>query len=706
MKRTLQFAAALLAGSLGCTDGETVLQRERIFVDEEAVAAAGGELPVETIGAETRYVFRGHPSAHVVALFGTQIPADERFERRVRLPESLGAPSRVVTDGRFQRRGRSHPIPWKVRAVEPDGQQLTLEVDLAFPPKSAGERVPVLVQATALPESDRSSYQTEAVRIPPAARLEFGYGVLELARDQGPVEFLLEVCSDGSCDELFRSTLDPLEPSEEGGPGWRDEAVSLSRWAGREASLRLSTTRLRGDAGGFTLPVWSTPILYTTGLRRDGDVNLILISLDTLRADHLNSYGYPLETAPFLEEAFGERGTVVEHLEAAAATTAPAHMTAFTGLNPSAHGVKAGQLRKLVPGAVTLAEQFRAHGFRTGAVTENAALIIDRGFARGFDAYLEDKSPTVFLPRGQIERTLRRARSWLERDRDKRFFLFLHTYQVHYPYAPPPEYAQLFPELPDAGKPPASLPPEFDPRLYDREIRFTDDRLREFYTVLEELGLAENTIVIVTSDHGEEFGEHGFIGHGPTLFSEVTHVPLMLRGPGIPEGRRVAGPFGQIGLAPTLLDLAGVPPLPSAEGKSFAPALLGQEPELEAPEPLFSESWVPSGLALDLSRQPRSIPALAVRLGDRRLVRYGQGAGTHYHYFDLSRDPLEQRDLYPEQAAEAADLRALLDAYLSRREAERAELELGAAAPAADAPLPYQIDPDQAAKLRALGYVD
>ena len=706
MKRALWIAAALLTCTLGCRDGETYLQRERIFVDAEAVAAAGGELPVETIGAETRYVFRGHPSAHVLATFGTKISASEQFEKRIQLPEALGAPARVVTDGRFMYRGRAHPVPQKVRTLKPEGERLTLEVKVVFPPSSAGERVPILVRATVLPESDRSSYQTQAVPIPPGARLEFGYGVLELARDQGPVEFLLEVCSDGACEELFRSTLDPLESPPEGGSGWRDEVVSLSRWAGREASLRLSTTRLRDDAGGFSLPVWSTPTLYKTGLRRDGDVNLILISLDTLRADHLNSYGYPLETAPFLEEAFAKGGTVVEQLEAAAATTAPAHMTAFTGLNPSAHGVKAGQLRELVPGAVTVAEQFRAHGFRTGAVTENAALMIDRGFGRGFDAYLEDKSPTVFLPRGQIELMFRRARSWLERNGDKRFFLFLHTYQVHYPYAPPADYAELFADLPEGRKPPVSLPAEFDPRLYDREIRFTDDRLREFYAVLEELGLDENTLVVVTSDHGEEFGEHGFIGHGPTLFSEITHVPLMLRGPGIPEGRRVAGPLGQIGLAPTLLDLTGVPPLPSAKGRSFAPELLGEGSEPEAPEPVFSESWVPSGLALDLRRLTRSIPALSVRLGDRRLVRYGQSPGTDYHYFDLGQDPLEQRDLYPEKAAEAADLRALLDAYLSEREAERVELELGAAAPPADAPSPHEIDPDQAAKLRALGYVD
>jgi arylsulfatase len=323
----------------------------------------------------------------------------------------------------------------------------------------------------------------------------------------------------------------------------------------------------------------------------------ILISLDTLRADHLGAYGYGRPTSPFLD-SLATRGTVFENAIAQLPGTLPSHMSIFTGLYPAEHAVYPpdGVLSAKIP---TLPEILRAHGFRTGGHVEGGYLEGRHGFSRGFEEWSED-SPIVRTRSGPekskdaVKRTFRRGLDFLGRIRNAEpFFLFLHTYSIHDPYDPPPRYRSLYWSGPP---PPGAFPPigtelqafdegrrslapraaEYYEALYDAQINYTDDVLREFFAGLTRLGLADQVTVIVTSDHGEEFLEHGKLVHSQ-VYQENVHVPLIVATPGQRQGRRVAALVQSIDIAPTVLALARIPlgDQPRLSGRSFAPLLNG-----------------------------------------------------------------------------------------------------------------------------------
>jgi arylsulfatase len=341
----------------------------------------------------------------------------------------------------------------------------------------------------------------------------------------------------------------------------------------------------------------------------------------------------------------------------------------------------------------TVPELLRAARFTTGAITENGWVTFDQGFGRGFDTYQENKGPDIMEPKGQADVTFATAEAWLRAHRDERFFLFLHTYQVHYPYVPPAEYAGLFAE----GVDPAS-PPSVDAANYDREIRFTDDMLRKVFATMRELGIDDDTIVVLTSDHGEEFLEHGCIWHGEQMYEEVTRVPLMVHGPGVPAGKRVAEPVGLIDVMPTILALAGVNVPTQVAGVSLAPALAsGHAP---ADRRIVTESWIDK-YCLQKHFQK---PAFAVRQGARKLARYRRDGIFAYEAYDLDADPAERSNLYAADAATQADLRAFIDGWEEEAKALATALRTEAGATAEPAAVP--IDDRQREKLRALGYAE
>jgi arylsulfatase A-like enzyme len=323
----------------------------------------------------------------------------------------------------------------------------------------------------------------------------------------------------------------------------------------------------------------------------------ILISLDTLRADHLGAYGYERPTSPFLD-SLTARGTLFENAVVQLPGTLPSHMSIFTGLYPPEHGVYPE--KALAPEIRTLPEVLRAEGFRTGGHTEGGYVAGRYGFARGFDEW-SDESPMVEGPGGlvksrdAVKRTFRLGLEFLRKARDREaFFLFLHTYSIHDPYDPPEGYRSRF----WPGPPPEhAFPPNgadlaafnrgertLAPRavdyyraLYDAQIRYTDDVLRDFFRGLDGLGLADSVTVVVTSDHGEEFLEHGELVH-EQVYPECLHVPLVVLRPGQREGRRVGALVQSIDIAPTLFELAGIPPArrPPVSGRSLVPLLRGE----------------------------------------------------------------------------------------------------------------------------------
>jgi hypothetical protein len=699
-RRAVGSLAALLACS--CGQGATTQQPVQRFSDTAPGIRAGAPPTTATIDGDTRMVPTGFPATRL------QQTPKHRVERgRVRfpidLPERLGRHESLVLEvfgrpwGEAIAYRRIHTARSPVRS---HGDRATLLLD--FPLAGDGADRPVnlalYVDARVPPASSVEVFETPEVTVPAGSALEFALGILEAAWQQGPVEFAVRACEAGICEPVFAETLDP---GDDAGGRWRPRRVDLGDREGSRVSFRFETRHQGDEEASFSLPVWANPTLLAPVPTRRSPRSLILVSIDTLRADHLGSYGYARETSPFLDAAVAARGTLLETAIAPCSTTSPSHMTLFTSLQPSVHAVRGSRGPAALPaGARTLAEALRADGFATAAVTEGGGLALGRGFERGFETFVENPGPVPHRPGVALPVTLHKALEWLLRHRERRFFLFLHTYEVHGPYAAPSRYVGLFA---DGGPDPVSgieLPSHRRPVDYDREIRFTDDELRAFVERLEHEGLLEDTLLVVTSDHGEEFLEHGNLGHGATLPEEVLRVPLLLMGPRIPVGHRVDAPVGLVDLAPTVLELLGAPGLPGAMGRSFAALLRrGGDADRWRARPIYSEAWYPyrnTGKRTERVSQP----TLAVRLGDRKLVRYRTRKGHGYNYFDLATDPGERRDLYAERPDEASDLRELLERYEAETSALHADLTR------AGTPGSFSIDPERELHLQALGYLD
>lgn len=326
----------------------------------------------------------------------------------------------------------------------------------------------------------------------------------------------------------------------------------------------------------------------------------ILISIDTLRADHLGLYGYPRPTSPFLD-SLARRATVFEEAYAPFPSTLISHMSMFTGLHPREHGVFPPN-SVLSPEVETLPEVFQRHGFRTAGFTEGGYVSGRFGFRRGFDEFgSRDRGHRNRL----LEKTFRRGVGFLESlGTEDRFFLFLHTYAVHAPYDAPERYRKPFwPGDPPPGAVPATgpaltrlnrtgerpPPPAVDwlRALYDAGIRQTDEVIERFFGDLERLGLADGVTVVITSDHGEEFLDHGRFNH-TQIYRETMRVPLLVIHPGQRSAVRHGGVVELIDLAPTFYELARLSPGGRPSGESLA-RLLGQ-----SLPPLPGTAWTES----------------------------------------------------------------------------------------------------------------
>ncbi len=686
-------ATCLLSGvvlATGCSPGSEGREPSLRLRPAGEAATPTGVPPRAEIGGESREVLVAPASRRVMVRRSVVVPRAGEFGLEVELGAGFAGARRVVFSGRARGPRGWEALAPVVAAVRGTPSRPRAAFVHALAPFAIGARVEVFIDAWRLPDRV-SRHRTEVIAVPDAAELEFATGVLAPAASQGPVRFSVSACRQDACRTLFSEAVDAAL-------GWRDWRIDLGALAGETRAFVFEAEPTRGGGDAWSLPVWGHPTLTVPATRVPPGPNLLLVSLDTLRADHVETYGYRRETAPFLARDLARRGTVFERLTAAATTTGPSHMTLFTSLPPSVHGAVRSFGRVATP-VVTLAEALQTAGFETAAFTENGPLAERRGFGRGFTRYAENKSPNLMSPQGHVERTFGQGRRWLERFGDRRFFLFLHTFQVHAPFAPPAAYAARLRE----GERPAPGGATRSARVrglvdaYDAEIRYVDDVLGELVGWLDRSGLADSTILVVTSDHGEGFLEHGSIGHQALPHEELLHVPLYLAGPGIPEGHRVEEPVAHIDLMPTLLELLGVEVPAHVQGRSFRERL--PRSASRAPErPHFSEAWaLPDGF------EP---PALAVRRGARKLIRYRESGREHFVYYDLASDPGETRDLYGERAEEAEELRVLLAEY--EREARRLRGELGrgpsSATPAAGSDT--QLDPEREEKLRALGYLE
>lgn len=471
--------------------------------------------------------------------------------------------------------------------------------------------------------------------------------------------------------------------------------MARSRWTTIAALLAAATAL--GTAVGFAHRVIGT---------KPARPNVVLISIDSLRADHVGAYGYGKPTTPAIDRLARE-GAVFSRAVSTTSWTLPAHAALLTGQNDIAHTVTDD--RYSLPSSIpTLAGVLQENGYQTVGFYSGPYLSPAFGLDRGFQEYHDCQShpserskekpdkPSLNASHADVTNPIlldavrRRLRDGLSRP----FFLFMHFWDVHYDYIPPerywrlfdPDYAGTFTGQDFADN--AAFAPGMDERdfqhvlaLYDGEIRYTDDTIEAILGELQQRGLLDDTLVVVTADHGDEFLEHGGKGHRRTLFGEVVNIPLIVWYPARIPAQRRADLASITDVAPTILALAGIAGGMNPTGAS-----------------LLHPGQPDRALLLDLEFPDFDLHQVALRTANRKLIRYSDRRVVNG--YDLDLDPNESRphrlqNTAPEEfAALSGRLEGLVD------EANSRAAVVAAAGPKAEA----TVDGATAERLRALGY--
>jgi len=472
----------------------------------------------------------------------------------------------------------------------------------------------------------------------------------------------------------------------------------------------MRTPRLRPDSAAILAAlVVSVTFFAAPGCSpvRGNRANILLVTFETTRADHLSAYGYPRDTSPSFDRA-ASQGVLFEHHSTVSPRTNPSLAALFTSTYPHENGVR-NLLLPLEPENRTLAEVLRAAGYATGAVQTHPRLVKASGLAQGFGDYDDDVAAHRLA-----DQACAKAADWMrDASRGSRpWFLWIHLMDPHWTYEPPepwrrryvaddPRTTVVYEEL--RARRLTIGPIIFQntmPRdevasyvgLYDAELRFTDDALGGLLRSLRELGLEGETLVVVTADHGESLGEHHyFFEHGDLGSEPEVHIPLLFRWPGtLPEGRRVASTVRSIDVAPTILDLAGLPAEPAFRGQTLRGYLDGTE---AADRACFGET----DMSFHEENFAREIPGVA---GKSRWLRKGRfklifvphlAEPSEWRLFDLASDPGE----LDEAGARFPEVRDGLRRELGAWMAEDTGKERN-----------YHIGEEAREQLRSLGYVN
>jgi len=401
------------------------------------------------------------------------------------------------------------------------------------------------------------------------------------------------------------------------------------------------------------------------------DYNLVFVSFDALQAAHVGCLGYERDITPAID-SIAARGFSFRNAHSVSSWTVPSSMSWFTGVYPSEHRMvnkyavysqqeqKIANLQELAPRLVTLADILKQHGYATAGFTGNAGVSGGFGFEQGFDTYYYDKGKF-----GRFDQSIPRALDWLAKNKDKKFFLFLHGYDVHGQSTPPGGFDYRFVDqdydrrymgaeleqelLREEGLQKGQLTMrdedvQFWRAIYDEKIQRADAKFQRFLDEFAKLGVQDKTIFVLTSDHGTEFYEHRRMDHGFTLYQELVHVPLVIQPPGLDVGLSIDDRVSSIDIMPTLLELLDIEPTDQVKkqlrGRSLLPALAGRPVSRD----VFSETnyreytykrsiTAPDGWKLIYTLERRS----------REL-------------YDLTNDPAELKDLADGNSAKADEL--------------------------------------------------
>jgi arylsulfatase A-like enzyme len=426
--------------------------------------------------------------------------------------------------------------------------------------------------------------------------------------------------------------------------------------------------------------------------------DIILISLDTLRADSVSALGYWRDTTPWMRSFFGEKGVLFGAAESPSTWTLPSHAGLFLSQFASRHGV-VGANYTLSEGAQTLTEVMAEQGYRTAAFVDGAFLRHRYGFDQGFERYDEIS--------GNFASILPRCEQWLAtRDRSEPAFLFLHTYDIHDPYTPPePFYSRFLTQdlIPSRQEVRAAdhfllrwfnqneVKPtiddiEFMKAVYDGGILHVDQMLKNFFAKIESRKLLDNPLVVIVSDHGEAFGEHGYFHHGTAIYEELTHVPVLMRFPDDRHsGTMVESRVSLIDVAPTLLDYLELPVPEDWQGESLLPFI--HDPDRERSSGIYSEN----------SQEVAHFNAMTKLIRNRREGMRPDGVvKPPIEVYDLEEDPKEHTNLVHSSPRDFTAEARMMDRALKHMENMRAGEgnDPGSA-----------LDPDTIEQLQALGYL-
>jgi arylsulfatase A-like enzyme/Flp pilus assembly protein TadD len=401
--------------------------------------------------------------------------------------------------------------------------------------------------------------------------------------------------------------------------------------------------------------------------QQDTPPNVLVITIDTLRADHLGCYGYDKIRTPNID-SLARDGARFERAYTPVPITLPSHTVIFTGTFPTASGIHDFSANRLSAQTITLAALLKDRSYTTGAVVASAVLDSRFGLNRGFDFYY-DHFDFNRLQESNLDEMERPANvvadlalDWLRQNAGKRFFFWLHLYDPHYPYVPPAPYNM-----------------EYRANPYDGEIAFADAQLGRVLQFLKTKGLYDRTIIVLSGDHGEGLGEHGEKTHGFFIYNSTLHVPLVVHAPGV-RPRIVSAPVSTADVMPTLLEELKMPVPSQVQGLSFVKLMEGKESDPATSRGIYGETFLPR-LHFNWSE-----------LRGFRFSRYKFIEAPEPELYDLEKDPGELQNLYPDKKAVASEMRRKLTDFIQANTPKKEQAE--------NMPL----DPALMERLEALGY--
>ncbi len=698
------------ADSVQSLEGRTPVQVLKEITERVKVHSPrwiGPRIPIDGQFVESRFVFR--------TAFDTQALLVAMFDREQTGETTLDLDQITLTHcpARVAMGLSPHPLP------EPDLRTDCDHKQHGIRPADRGAG-PEVVRVRHLGE------ERTALLLPPPAvagvlvrlpegplSLEFGYGILHERRPdwrERPLwlNVAIQKSANAEAVPIFETTLQGEDP-----PGWIDRTLDISAFAGRQVRIlfRVGFPPGRSSADVVLL---GNPVVRTLS-PSDDLPKVILVSIDTLRADRLSAEGYPRPTTPHLD-ALARKSLWFRQAMSTSSYTLPAHATMMTGQGPDLHGVhgEVGGRNRLSPRrSDLLAELLSEHRFHTAAWVGGAYLSGEFGFSRGFDRYNEldpilalensrwDREP-VRLDRALNERVRDRSRmssviDWIRERRAERFFVFLHTYQVH-DYVSAERFRRTFATsheselgddlgwLRDRRRNPMEISTadlqHYQDR-YDAALRQADEAIGELVSFLERSHLLDQVILIVTSDHGEEFLDHGGLVHGRQLYGEMTHVPLIVHLPGLLMPQEIHLPVSLTDIAPTVLErlkIAGRRPM---DGTS-----------LFSPVAQRANAALGASLRLRPGDEQQATRRGPWKLLERRVHSQEPEKAT-YQLFRADSDPLDTLDFSSELPEKVAEIQGEIAAWRQNLDRVAGQLEVSPEAP---------VDPATRAALEEIGY--